>query len=96
MQKKLALMVSNVSNPAYCWVIEDRASNVCLQVHGANGYLVQQFLDNTSNHRTDRWGGSAENRSRFGLEVLKEIVAIWGADQVGVKLNPCGGYNDMG
>ena len=67
-----------------------------LAVHGANGYLVHQFLDSTSNHRTDQWGGSVENRARFGLEALKVLVEVWGADRVGVKLSPCGGYNDMG
>ncbi|KAL5492855.1 hypothetical protein ACEPAI_4303 [Sanghuangporus weigelae] len=67
-----------------------------VELHGANGYLVQQFLDNTINFRNDRWGGSTENRARFGLEILKVLVDIWGADKVGVKLNPAGGYNDAG
>ncbi|KAF9030309.1 FMN-linked oxidoreductase [Hymenopellis radicata] len=67
-----------------------------VEIHGANGYLVHQFLDSTSNHRTDQWGGSVENRSRFGLEVLKAAIDVWGADGVGIKLNPAGGYNDMG
>ncbi|KAK7034017.1 hypothetical protein VNI00_012448 [Paramarasmius palmivorus] len=67
-----------------------------VELHGANGYLVHQFLDNTSNKRTDEWGGSVENRSRFGLEVLKELISVWGADRVAVKLSPTGGYNDMG
>jgi 2,4-dienoyl-CoA reductase-like NADH-dependent reductase (Old Yellow Enzyme family) len=64
-------------------------------VHGANGYLITQFLDSTANQRTDKWGGSVENRSRFGLEVLKELTKVFGRD-VGVKLNPAGGYNDVG
>lgn len=64
-------------------------------VHGANGYLVNQFLDNTSNQRTDQWGGSIENRCRFGLEVLKALIEVFGRN-VAVKLSPCGGYNDMG
>ncbi|EJC99585.1 FMN-linked oxidoreductase [Fomitiporia mediterranea MF3/22] len=67
-----------------------------VELHAANGYLVQQFLDNTINFREDKWGGSTENRCRFGLEVLKVLVDVWGADKVGVKLNPCGGYNDAG
>lgn len=65
-------------------------------VHAANGYLVQQFLDNTANQRTDQWGGSYINRCRFGLEALKVLTEVWGADKVGVKLNPAGGYNDVG
>ncbi|KAK7049824.1 hypothetical protein VNI00_005254 [Paramarasmius palmivorus] len=67
-----------------------------VELHGANGYLVHQFLDSTSNKRTDQWGGSVENRSRFGLEVLKELISVWGADRVAIKLNPTGGYNDVG
>jgi 2,4-dienoyl-CoA reductase-like NADH-dependent reductase (Old Yellow Enzyme family) len=65
-------------------------------VHAANGYLVHQFLDLTSNNRTDEWGGSAENRCRFLFEVVKVLNEVWGADRVGVKLNAPGGYNDMG
>ena len=64
-------------------------------VHGANGYLIAQFLDNTSNHRTDEWGGSVENRARFGLAVIKALKEVYG-DNIGLKVTPCGGYNDMG
>jgi len=66
-----------------------------VEVHGANGYLVTQFLDNTANHRTDQWGGSVENRSRFGLEVLKAVKEVFGRN-VSIKLSPAGGYNDVG
>jgi len=66
-----------------------------VEIHGANGYLVTQFLDNTANHRTDRWGGSVENRSRFGLEVLKGVKEVFGRN-VSIKLSPAGGYNDVG
>ncbi|KAF8069030.1 hypothetical protein FPV67DRAFT_1448858 [Lyophyllum atratum] len=66
-----------------------------VELHGANGYLVNQFLDNTCNHRTDQWGGSVENRARFGLEVLKVMVEVFG-DNVALKVSPAGGYNDMG
>ncbi|PPQ86647.1 hypothetical protein CVT25_006831 [Psilocybe cyanescens] len=66
-----------------------------VEVHAANGYLITQFLDSTSNKRTDEWGGSIENRSRFGLEVLKAVVEIFGPD-VAVKISPNGGYNDVG
>ncbi|KAJ3549834.1 hypothetical protein NMY22_g729 [Coprinellus aureogranulatus] len=66
-----------------------------VELHGANGYLIQQFLDSGSNKRTDKWGGSVENRSRFGLEVLKALISVYG-NNVGIKLSPCGGYNDVG
>ncbi|KAF8519801.1 hypothetical protein BU17DRAFT_65803 [Hysterangium stoloniferum] len=65
-----------------------------VELHAANGYLVHQFLDNTSNKRTDEWGGSVENRSQFLFEVVKALIEVWGADRVGVKLNAPGGYND--
>ncbi|KAF8181248.1 hypothetical protein K438DRAFT_1768079 [Mycena galopus ATCC 62051] len=66
-----------------------------ISVHAANDYVVHQFLDSTSNHRTDKWGGSVENRTRFTLEIIKELVAVWGPN-VAVKISPAGGYNDMG
>ncbi|KAJ6606453.1 flavoprotein NADH-dependent oxidoreductase [Mycena vulgaris] len=66
-----------------------------VELHGANGYLVSQFLDSTANKRTDKWGGSPENRARFALETLKALVEVWGPD-VSIKLNPAGGYNDLG
>ncbi|KAJ7718650.1 hypothetical protein B0H16DRAFT_1433291 [Mycena metata] len=66
-----------------------------VELHGANGYLVHQFLDSTSNKRTDKWGGSPENRARFALETLKVLIEVWGAD-VAIKLSPAGRYNDMG
>lgn len=64
-------------------------------MHGANGYLISQFLDSGSNQRTDKWGGSVENRTRFPLEVLKALVSVFG-NNVAIKLSPAGGYNDMG
>ncbi|KAG7097193.1 hypothetical protein E1B28_004565 [Marasmius oreades] len=67
-----------------------------VELHGANGYLVHQFLDSTSNKRTDKWGGSVENRCKFGLETLKALIEIWGANRVAIKISPTGGYNDMG
>ncbi|KAF9263622.1 FMN-linked oxidoreductase [Marasmius fiardii PR-910] len=67
-----------------------------VELHGANGYLVHQFLDSTANKRTDQWGGSVENRARFGLECLKTLSEVFGSGRVAIKLSPTGGYNDMG
>jgi 2,4-dienoyl-CoA reductase-like NADH-dependent reductase (Old Yellow Enzyme family) len=58
--------------------------------------LPHQFIDNTSNHRTDEWGGTVENRCRFTLRAIDEITSVFGNDRVGIKLSPGGGYNDMG
>ncbi|KAJ6626993.1 FMN-linked oxidoreductase [Mycena sp. CBHHK59/15] len=66
-----------------------------VELHSANGYLVHQFLDSTSNKRTDTWGGSAENRASFGLEALKVLIEVFG-ENVAMKVSPAGGYNDMG
>ena len=67
-----------------------------VELHNANGYLAHQFLDTASNHRTDQWGGSVENRCRFTLRVVDELCGVWGSGRVGIKLSPCGGYNDVG
>ena len=67
-----------------------------VELHGANGYLIQQFLDSQSNQRTDIYGGSVENRARLLLEVTAALIEVWGADRVGVRMSPFGSYNDMG
>ncbi|TDG03164.1 alkene reductase [Paraburkholderia guartelaensis] len=67
-----------------------------VEIHGANGYLLQQFLDDSSNKRTDIYGGSVENRARLLIEVTQALIEIWGADRVGVRLSPFGTYNDVG
>jgi N-ethylmaleimide reductase len=64
-----------------------------VELHGANGYLIEQFLNVASNQRTDRWGGSVENRARFALEVARRTVAKIGADHVGIRLSPYGAFN---
>ena len=61
-----------------------------VQLHGANGYLVDQFLRDSTNLRTDEYGGSAENRARFLREVLAALVEVWGAGRVSVRLSPNG------
>ncbi|MFA7001820.1 MAG: alkene reductase [Candidatus Omnitrophota bacterium] len=67
-----------------------------VEVHGANGYLINQFLDPKSNKRTDAYGGSVENRFRFYKEVLEAVLEIWPREQVGARLSPNGVFNDMG
>src|SRR5690606_26669686 len=61
-----------------------------VELHGANGYLIDQFLRDGSNERTDRYGGSLENRTRFLLEVVEAVTSVFGADRVGVRLSPLG------
>ena len=59
-----------------------------VEVHAANGYLLEQFLRDSSNQRTDRYGGSIENRARLTLEVVEAVAGVWGADRVGLRLSP--------
>jgi len=59
-----------------------------VEIHGANGYLLQQFTETGSNHRTDAYGGSLEKRLRFPLEVVDAVVGVWGADRVGYRIAP--------
>ncbi len=66
-----------------------------VEIHGANGYLPDQFLQDGSNKRTDEYGGAIENRARFLLEVTDAAISIWGADRVGVRLAPSGSYGSM-
>jgi N-ethylmaleimide reductase len=66
-----------------------------VEIHGANGYLLDQFLQDGTNQRTDEYGGSVENRSRFLLEVTEAVTGVWGGDRVGVRLSPSGTFNDM-
>lgn len=67
-----------------------------VEVHGANGYLLDQFINSRTNRRDDGYGGAIENRARLLLEVVETVTAIWGADRVGVRLSPLGGFNDIG
>jgi len=66
-----------------------------VELHAANGYLIDQFLNTASNQRTDRWGGSVENRIRFAVEVAKAAVAAIGADKIGMRISPYGAFNGM-
>ncbi|HTP90960.1 MAG TPA: alkene reductase [Xanthobacteraceae bacterium] len=66
-----------------------------VELHGANGYLIDQFLRDGTNKRTDHYGGSALNRARFLIEVTEALIGEWGGDRVGVRLSPTNPYNDM-
>ena len=66
-----------------------------VEIHGANGYLPDQFLQDGTNKRTDEYGGSIENRARFLLEITAAAVSVWGKDRVGVRLSPSGTYGSM-
>ncbi|THD75240.1 MAG: alkene reductase [Bradyrhizobium sp.] len=67
-----------------------------VEIHGANGYLIEQFLQSHTNLRTDRYGGSIENRARFLLEIAQAVIEVWGADRVGIRLSPYGVANGSG
>lgn len=67
-----------------------------VELHGANGYLIDEFLQSKTNLRTDRYGGSVENRFRFLGEIVEAVSGVWTAKRVGVRLSPNGVYNEMG
>ena len=66
-----------------------------VEIHGANGYLIDQFLQDGTNHRTDEYGGPIENRARLALEVTDAAISVWGADRVGYHLAPRGGSHGI-
>ena len=67
-----------------------------IEVHAANGYLIDQFLQSKTNKRTDTYGGSLENRYRFLHEIVSAVTEIWPTNRIGVRLSPNGNFNDMG
>jgi N-ethylmaleimide reductase len=67
-----------------------------VELHAANGYLIDQFLQSKTNQRTDQYGGNLENRNRFLEEIVEAVLTVWPADRVGVRISPNGIYNDMG
>jgi N-ethylmaleimide reductase len=73
-----------------------RAGFEGVEIHGANGYLLDQFINSRTNRRTDRYGGAVENRARLLLEAVEAVSDIWGPDRVGVRLSPLGTFNDIG
>ncbi|MEU4626742.1 alkene reductase [Actinoplanes sp. NPDC023801] len=66
-----------------------------VEIHGANGYLVHQFLSSNANRRTDGWGGSVDGRIRFAVEVAAAVAAAIGGDKVGIRVSPGNPYNDI-
>ena len=67
-----------------------------VEIHAANGYLPDQFLQDSANKRSDRYGGSIENRARFLLEVVAAVKSVWGSNRYAVRLSPSGTFNGMG
>src|SRR6266702_3535556 len=67
-----------------------------VEIHGANGCLLEQFLQSRSNRRTDQYGGSIENRARLLMEIMQAAIGVWGGGRVGVRLSPYGVANDSG
>jgi N-ethylmaleimide reductase len=67
-----------------------------VEIHAANGYLISQFLDSKTNRRTDRYGGSVENRYQFLREIVEAILTVWPSTRVAVRLSPNGNFNDVG
>jgi N-ethylmaleimide reductase len=93
-----------LSRPEIVAIVEDyrRAARRALdagfdgvELHGANGYLIDQFLQDGSNQRTDDYGGSIENRARLLFEVLGAMASVWGNDRIAVRIGPNGTWNDM-
>ncbi|CAD8136411.1 unnamed protein product [Paramecium octaurelia] len=66
-----------------------------ISLHGSNGYLIDQFLKSNSNKRQDEYGGSIEGRCKFCLEVIDELISVFGKGRVGIKVSPIGRFNDM-
>jgi N-ethylmaleimide reductase len=66
-----------------------------VEIHNANGYLLDQFLRDGTNQRGDRYGGSVQNRARLTLEITEAVCSVWGADRVGIRFSPAGVFNDM-
>lgn len=86
------------------WIVEEYRQASChalaagfdgVEIHAANGYLLDQFLRDGSNHRSDRYGGSIPNRVRLLLEVTTVVCEVWGPDRVGVRISPTNPFNDM-
>jgi N-ethylmaleimide reductase len=66
-----------------------------VEIHGANGYLLEQFIASGTNRREDAYGGPVQNRARLLLEVVQTVIEVWGSDRVGVRLSPLSTFNDI-
>ncbi|MDM0087986.1 MULTISPECIES: alkene reductase [unclassified Variovorax] len=91
--EEIALMVEDYARAA---LSAQRAGFDGVEIHAANGYLLEQFLQSRSNQRTDEYGGSIENRCRLVLEVARAVSVVYGADRVGIRLSPFGVANGSG
>lgn len=90
--KEIAGIVEGYAHGARC---AKAAGFDGVEIHSANGYLIDQFIRNGSNQRTDQYGGSLENRLRFLREVTEAVVGVWGPERVGVRFSPVSDFNDM-
>jgi len=94
-----ALTVEEVGNTVQDYATAARNAKEAgfdgVEIHGANGYLVDQFLCSTTNRRTDEYGGSVENRARFLFEIIDRVGKVWPRERVGLRLSPRGNYNDI-
>ena len=66
-----------------------------VEIHGANGYLIDQFLQDGSNRRTDAYGGTIAKRARFLMDITRAVISVWGSERVAVRLGPSGNFGDM-
>jgi len=88
---EIARIVEEYARGAVC---ARRAGFDGVEIHGANGYLVEQFLKDETNRRDDEYGGSVENRARFAVEVARAVANAWSADRVGLRISPIGRVSD--
>ncbi|MGY8904854.1 MAG: alkene reductase [Burkholderiales bacterium] len=88
---EIAGVVADYRHAAQCAL---RAGFDGVEIHAANGYLLDQFLRDSTNHRSDAYGGSSENRARIVREVVSAVVAVWGASRVGIRLSPTTTFGD--
>jgi len=90
--EEIPVLIEQYRHAAKC---AKRAGFDGVEIHAANGYLLQQFLSDKTNLRTDQYGGSVENRCRLVVEVTKAVVEVWGADHVGIRFSPVTPANDI-
>lgn len=88
---EIARIVEEFARGAAC---ARRAGFDGVEIHGANGYLVEQFLKDETNRRDDEYGGRIENRARFALEVTRAVASAWSADRIGLRISPISGVSD--